>query len=57
MSLSEEQLILYLAYFMIASGIITCAYMTLFKQKATYGRYGNDAFFADVSCGGILYGS
>ncbi|KAE9548396.1 hypothetical protein FO519_008390 [Halicephalobus sp. NKZ332] len=49
MSLSEEQLILYLAYFMIISGFITCAYMILLKQRATYGRYGNEAFLSNLA--------
>uniref|UniRef100_A0A914DJ70 3-oxo-5alpha-steroid 4-dehydrogenase (NADP(+)) n=1 Tax=Acrobeloides nanus TaxID=290746 RepID=A0A914DJ70_9BILA len=28
---------------MILSGLITAAYMLVFKQRATYGRYGKDA--------------
>ena len=48
-SLTEKEIIIYLAYAMIASGIITFLYMTISGQRATYGRYGNEAFFNQVS--------
>lgn len=39
----ESDLIIFLSFFMILSGLITAAYMLVFKQRATYGRYGKDA--------------
>jgi 3-oxo-5-alpha-steroid 4-dehydrogenase 1 len=43
-SLTEKEIIIYLAIAMIISGILTFLYMTVTGQRATYGRYQGDAF-------------